>query len=466
MRDNHKHNLKQYAGKKITIMGLGLHGGGVGTAKFFSQNGAKVLVTDLKDKEYLKSSLKKLKKLPIKYVLGQHRFADFKNADLIIKGPGVPKDSPYLKIARANKIPIDSDVGIFFELCPAPIIGITGTKGKSTTAWLTAKMLAQKRKNRVWLAGNIRTSVFEILPRIKKDDIVVLELSSFQLEEIATHKRSPTVALITNIMRDHLDRYPSLKSYIRAKKLIFKFQKPDNWLFLNRDDKLTKSMIREAPGQVVFFGRHDLKKTKFRKLAAEIKKFPEHIIQNIIAAANIAFLFKVPENSIIAAIKNFKGLEGRGEEIAEIRGIKFINDTCATMPDAAITALKNFAPLAKNKKVILICGGADKNLDFQQFVKILPKFSRLIILLPGTATIKIKKGLMKFKKRPPIEEVKNIKTAVETAFKSAGAGDIILLSPAAASFGLFKNEFDRGRQFNKIVNRITQRMRMARKYRQ
>lgn len=459
MNTRYKIQDTRYQGKKVVIMGLGLHGGGVGAAKFFSRAGAKVLVTDLKDRKYLTRSLKKLKGLPIKYVLGRHRETDFKNADLIIKGPGVPNNSSYLKIARSAKIPIDSDVGIFFEFCPAPIIGITGTKGKSTTAWLTYRMLAQKYRD--WLAGNIRTSVFEILPKIKEKDLVVLELSSFQLEELAAHKKSPTVALITNIMRDHLDRYPDLKSYIRAKKLIFKFQKPEDWLFLNRDNELTKSMAAEAPSRVVFFGLNDLKKKKFRKLVDEIKKFPKHIAQNIIAAAAIAFLFEIPENSILAVIRNFKGLEGRGEEIAEIKGVKFINDTCATMPDAAIAAIKNFAPRAKNGKVILICGGTDKNLDFRQFAKILPRYVKFLILLSGSATEKIKHELNEktrlSNRIPPIKEVSEMSRAVEEAAKFARKGDIILLSPAAASFGLFKNEFDRGEQFKKMIQKILPR---------
>ncbi len=451
-----KQNIKQYAGKRVVIMGLGLHGGGVGAAKFFSRAGAKVLVTDLKDKKYLKSSLKKLKKLPVKYVLGRHRAMDFKNADLILKGPGVPESSHYLKIAMRAGIPIDTDIGIFFASIENPIIGITGTKGKSTTAHLTARMLARKFKNRVWLAGNIRTSVFEILPKIKKGDLVVLELSSFELEGLAAHEKSPRVALITNIMRDHLDRYRDLESYIRAKKLIFRFQKPGDWLFLNRDDKLTKSMAAETPGRAAFFGRSDLKKKKFRELAGEIRKFPGHIAQNIIAAASIAFLFKISDDSILAAIKKFKGLEGRGEEVAEIKGVKFINDTCATMPDATVAALKNFAPRAKGEKVVLICGGTDKNLDFRSFAEILPRYVKFLVLLAGSATEKIKYHL-RGNRSVKTEEVSDMKQAVKKSTESAKKGDIILLSPAAASFGLFKNEFDRGEQFKKAVRAITKK---------
>lgn len=464
-------------------MGLGLHGGGVGAAKFFAREKAKVLVTDLKDGKYLASSLKKLKNLPIKYVLGRHRPGDFKDAYLIIKGPGVPDSSPYLKTARRAGVPIDTDIGIFFELIPeCPIIGITGSKGKSTTAWLAARMLARKYKNRVWLAGNIRTSVFEILPKIKKDDIVVLELSSFELEGLAPRRQSPKIALITNILRDHQDRYPNLKSYVKAKKLIFKFQKPGDWLFLNRDDKFSEPMAGEAASRVVFFGQNDLRKKKFRGLAPAIKKFPEHLQQNFIAAANIAFLFKIPKNSISDAIKNFKGLEGRGEEIAcsagRRAGVRFINDTCATMPDAAMAALKSFAPPAKVGKVILICGGADKNLDFRRFVRILPEYVKNLVLLPGSATEKIKKELIKLygatrisngktrKNFMNIFEADNMKQAVQRTVKLAQKGDIVLLSPAAASFGLFKNEFDRGKQFKKAVRHITRMTQIIREYRE
>ena len=214
--------FKNFKNKKIVVMGLGLHGGGVGVARFFAKQGARVLVTDLRKKAELKESLEKLKDWPIKYVLGKHRSEDFKNQDLIIKNPAVPNQSKYCQIAQRNGIPIETDIGLFFELCPAPIIGVTGTKGKSTTASLIAQILKSAKggkRPKVVLAGNIRTSVLDQLPRIKKNSRVVLELSSWQLEGLAKHKKSPHLAVMTNFKPDHLNRYQNLKEYFQAKKL-------------------------------------------------------------------------------------------------------------------------------------------------------------------------------------------------------------------------------------------------------
>ena len=225
--------LKDFKDKKITVMGIGLHGGGVGVIKFLAAQGAKVFGTDLRKKEELKSSLEALPELDdIEYVLGEHRLNDFTDADMIIKNPGVPEDSKYLTAAKEAGVPIESDIGIFLELCPAPIIGVTGTKGKSTTAALLAHILSAHYPQ-VILAGNIRQSVLTKLPEITKDTIIVIELSSWQLADAQNHKKSPYVAVITNIKQDHLNRYNNFQDYIKDKKLIFKFQKEKDYLFLN-----------------------------------------------------------------------------------------------------------------------------------------------------------------------------------------------------------------------------------------
>jgi len=221
--------LSDFREKKVTIMGLGIVGGGVGVAKFFVEAGAKVLITDLKTRKDLESSLKKIKGLPVELILGRHRPEDFANTDLIIRNPAVPDNSPFLKIAKKNNISADTDIGIFFELCSAPIIGVTGTKGKSTVATLIYKLLKSKYQN-VILAGNIGNSPLESLKKINKDSKVVLELSSWQLEGLKNHKKSPQIALITNIYPDHLNRYPNLKEYI------FQISKIQNSFFLKKKD--------------------------------------------------------------------------------------------------------------------------------------------------------------------------------------------------------------------------------------
>jgi len=437
-------------------MGLGIVGGGVGVVKFLVKAGAKVLVTDLKTEKELESSLKKIKNLPIELVLGRHRATDFINTDLIIKNPGVPGDSPYLKIAQKNGADIETDVGIFFELCKAPIIGITGTKGKSTVVTLIYQFLKSKYPN-VILAGNIGTSPLESLKKIRKKSKVVLELSSWQLEGLKKHRMSPKVALITNIYPDHLNRYKNLKDYINSKKIIFLFQKSKDNLFLNYDASIVRKFAKLVKSKVCFFSRKEMS-TELEKILDDLKIVGEHNISNILAAFSVAKLYKIPSKNIQRTLKRFKGLSGREEFVGQVRGVKYFNDTTATMPEAAIATMKMLSQKFPKSKIILIAGGEDKRLNYKNLAKEISKKVKCLILFSGTASTKIKKELSSFKtSKLPLfitSEVNSMEKAVKKASKSADRGDIILLSPAAASFNLFKNEFDRGEQFNKSLKKI------------
>jgi len=410
-------------------MGLGLLGGGVGVAKFFVKQRAKVLVTDLKTKKELKESLKKLKGLPIKFVLGRHRKEDFIKADLIIKNPGVPPDSRYLKIARKHKIPIKNDVSIFFDLAKAEIIGVTGTKGKSTVATLIYLFLKRKYPKTI-LAGNIGLSPLEVLSRAKRGTKVVLELSSFELEDL---KKSPKVAVITTLFPDHLNRYRSFREYIEAKKPIFKYQKKNDILVLNYDNLETRKLASEARSRVYFFRD-----------------------SNVSAAVLVAKLFKISKKDIKKVLAKFKGVPNRQEFITEKRGVKYFNDTTATTPQSVILAIKTFRERFPNSEIILIAGGLDKNLNYKSLAKEIKKSVVYLVLLPGTASGKLKKELKLFKKESKIKifNVKSMKEAVKKASGITKRGDLVLLSPAAASFNLFKNEFDRGEQFVKAVKKL------------
>jgi len=448
-----------FKNKRVTIMGLGLHGGGVGVAKFFYKKGTKVLVTDLKTRKKLKESLRKLKGLPIKYVLGKHRKEDFINADLIIKNPAVHKSSPYLKIARRHKIPIKTDIGIFFDLCKAPIIGVTGTKGKSTVATLIYKFLRTKYPKTI-LAGNIGVSPLELLNKAKKGGWVVLELSSFELEDL---RKSPKIAVITNIFPDHLDRYKNMKEYIEAKKPIFKFQKKSDILVLNYDDPTVRNFSKSAKSRVFFYScvggnpenRDFSTATKDKEKISQIKNIKlkgEHNLSNILAAISVAKLLKIPASNIEEVLSRFKGVSSRQQFIREVKGVKYFNDTTATMPNAAIEAIKTFKERFPKSKIVLICGGADKNLNYKNLAKEIQKNIDTLVLFPGTASDKLKEGLMR--KKIKITPANSMETAVKKASKIAGVGDIVLLSPGAASFNMFKNEFDRGEQFNKAVRKL------------
>jgi len=467
-------NIKDFKNKKVTIIGLGLHGGGVGVAKFFSGLGAKVLVTDLRSKEELRESIEQLERKEIKYVLGQHRSEDFINTDLVIKNPAVPDDSRYLKIAKDNKVPIETDIGIFFELCPAPIIGITGTKGKSTVSSLIDKLLKKKYRD-VVLAGNIRASVLKKLKKINKQTKVVLELSSWQLNGLKSHKKSPKYAVITNIMRDHLNRYKSMEDYINDKKQIFKSQTSKGYLVLNYDDKTVREFSREAKSQVffysqgngivlnpdsrlgafvkgekIYFGGPDIKEEICP--LDQIRLKGSHNIDNILAAVTIAKIYDVSNRSIVKVLSKFKGLEGRLELIDTIDEVKYINDTTATTPDACMAALNSFGP----KGIVLIAGGADKELIFDELAEAIVNRVKALILLDGTATSKLQKAINKQlesigKELKIIGPMDNMRQAVATAQEEAIEKDIVLLSPACASFGLFRHEFERGEKFNRAV---------------
>jgi len=408
--------------KKILIMGLGLHGGGVENAKFFYRQGAKILITDLKPAEKLTESLEKLKKFKdIKYTLGKHEEKDFLWADLILKNPDVPLSSPYLEIAKKNKINIETDVSLFFKLSKAFMIGVTGTKGKSTTASLIYHILKFKYK-KIFLVGNIGVSPLSVLPKIKKGDKVVLELSNFELEDL---KQSPQVAVFTNILPDHLNRYATMQDYVNSKKPIFKYQSKKDYFVVNLDDSIVRQMTTEAKGKVIFFS--DLEKT------------------NIPAAIKVAEILKISNKIIQKAIKNFKGVHSRQELVREINGVKYINDTTATMPDALILAINRFPGS------ILICGGQNKGLEYKELTKEIKKKVKSVIMLPGTASDKIKENLLDFNN---LYNVSSMSEAVMKAKELAKNGDTVLLSPGAASFNLFKNEFDRGNQFVKLVKEL------------
>lgn len=464
-------------------MGIGLHGGGVGVIKFLTEQGAKILATDLRKKEELNDSLNELKGLAgIEYVLGEHRLKDFTDADMIIKNPGVANDSKYLAAAQEKNIPIESDIGIFLDFCPAPIIAVTGTKGKSTTASLLAHVLASHYPQ-VILAGNIRQSVLAKLPEITKDTIVILELSSWQLADAKNHKKSPYVAVITNIKQDHLNRYASFQDYIEDKKLIYKFQKEKDYLFLNYDDEILRQLAKDATSRIYFYSAQGTKllhaelpalnqkarlgayvKNKniyygaSQELIAsirDIRLIGQHNLNNALAAVSVADLYNVPPDKIKAALRDFRGLEGRLQFIDKIKGIKYLNDTTATAPDAAIAAIetvvKEYPRKDKRRHIILIAGGADKNLNFAELGKTISDHAKAIILLPGTATAKLIKEI---DPKIKMKDAESMAQAVSLASGLAETEDSILLAPGCASFGLFQHEFDRGRQFNEEVLKL------------
>lgn len=421
-------------------MGLGLHGGGTASARFFARAGASVTVTDLRKRRVLQESLKKLAPFKsIRYVLGRHRMKDFEDTDVIVKNPGIPPHSPYLKAAENKRIPIISDIGFFFMFAPARMIGVTGTRGKSTTAHLIWKFLSSIKK-RVFLGGNIRTSVLDFMAGLFRRDIVVLELSSFQLKDMEYAKKSPSIGVITNVFRDHLNWHGSMHEYRKAKKVIFRFQKKHDCLFVGKSDAGARALARHAQSRISY---PSLPKSFMNMVDRNLGM---HYRDAAALAVAVGKHFRVPEKNMLNILRTFTGLEGRQEHIGVFSRIHFVNDTTSTVPEATIAAIKRFRKKAQGKKLILIVGGSDKGLGFNLLAAKIKKEVDHLILLPGTATEKLKKALRKEKGVIAIK-ADSMKKAVSTAKKIARKGDWVLLSPGAASFGLFANEFDRGRQF-------------------
>ena len=458
--------------KRITIMGLGLNQGGLGVARFLAKVGAKILITDLKTEEELGSSLEKLKDFDVKYILGRHREEDFINTDMIIQNPAVPHNSKYLKIARKHKIPIKTDLDLFFQLCPSKnIIAVAGTKGKSTVSQLIYHIFKEAQKDAI-LAGNIGISVLDILEKINPQTWLILEISTWQMEGIRNRKFRPQTAVLTNILPDHLDRYPNYKEYIRSEKLIFKHQRPNDNLIVNYDNEETIKIKKEAGLPIYWFSAKEkvepgcyLKNDKLIFQSGEYKttfaKISDlllpglHNLENILAASTVSFIHNIPGNIILKALKNFPGIPYRLEFIGEVRGIKFYNDTCATTPEATLAALRSFT----EQPVILFLGGKDKKLNYENFGEAIGKNKEIkkIILLQHPdydASLKILSALKKHLDSEKIILTSSLKVGVEAALQQAQANDLVLLSPAAASFGMFENEFDRGDQFNKIVKNL------------
>ncbi len=456
-----------YVNKKILVMGLGVHGGGLGVARYMARNGASVRVTDLHTADRLQGSVDALARegLPIEYVLGMHREEDFRWADVVVRNQAVPLSSPWVALARRLGKPLETEINIFLRLCPGPVIGVTGTKGKSSTATWTWEVLRTWRPDAV-LAGNLRVSALEALPRIGPQTPVVLELSSFQTEGLEEPRLAPHLAAVTNLSPDHLDRYRSMEEYAEAKRHIFLYQQPerDDYVALNADDPVTAGWAADTPAGVAWFGIGDsggrpgvfVEAGAFYWHAAggpptfiadtgEVQVPGQHNLRNAACAAVLSLLLGAPIECVREGLRSFKGVADRQEYLRTLRGVRFYNDTTSTTPASTIAALN-----AVDGPIVLIAGGADKGLDFAELAPVTAAKAWAVVLLEGTAT-----DLMERQFRAEDANVlgryAGFEEAVRAAWQAAPEGGAVLLSPATASFGMFRNEFDRGEQFRAIV---------------
>lgn len=436
-------SYKQYfKDKKITLMGLGLLGRGVGDACFLAEQGARVTVTDLKTEEQLIESVNKLKKYRnINFVLGEHRLKDFIGVDLIIKGAGVPLDSLYIKEAVKNNVPVRMSTALFAELTPATVVGITGTKGKTTVSSILYHILKESDRN-VFLGGNARLlSTLAHLPKSSKDEVAVLELDSWQLQGFAEAEISPSFSVFTNFSQDHLNYYKNdMSLYLKDKASIFLNQK-DTELLIIGEQAYSKIMT--------LYG--DRVKSKVKKVSVddlpkdwEISIPGEHNRYNSALAYSMASYLGVSSDVSKKALASFPGVSGRLDYRGTFEGRKFYNDNNATTPEATVSAID---ALKKEGRIILIIGGADKNLSLDNLKRAVEGDVFKVLLLPGSGSDKLKEEC----KQTKLELTDSLKRAVERAYSVSDKGDIILFSPAFASFSQFNNEYEREKVFLKEI---------------
>ncbi len=419
-------------GIRVLIMGLGLHGSGIASARYAVQQGAIVRVTDLRSAEILAPSIVSLAGLPIEYVLGEHRNEDFLWAEVVIHVPGVRRDSPYLRVARENGARIEQEIALFFQACPGKIIGVTGTRGKTTTTTLIYHILRANGMPTA-IGGNVSgVETLSLLPTISPETLVVLELSSWQLEGLAPHKISPFVSVMTNIYPDHLDTYNGMEEYAEAKANIFRHQHETDLALFNYDNPWTR----------------------FPFTFSETPMIGQHNLENIILATTTAKLFGIPDEIIGSTVRSFHGVAQRLEEIAVVNGVRYMNDTTSTTPVAGCVALNAF-----DGPIVLVAGGNTKFLPLEGWPETIVKKCRDVVLLKGTGTDEllpaIQEATQKLGIANPVRGVfDGFTTAMDTAVSLTQAGDVLLFSPGFTSFGMFLNEFDRGDKFVAYVRRL------------
>ncbi|MHC4086429.1 MAG: UDP-N-acetylmuramoyl-L-alanine--D-glutamate ligase [Planctomycetota bacterium] len=445
-----------FAGKRVLIMGLGRFGGGVDAAKFAAKAGAKVIITDLASRRQLIDSIKQLEEFPdIEFHLGSHNAIDFEQADIIIANPAVPDDNEFLEIARRNNKFVTSQINIFFQFCPAQIIGITGANGKSTTAALTAHLLRSASDEHVWLSGNIGNEpLLARLDQIAPDDLVVLELSSFQIEQLAQVPKAPTVALLTNLTPNHLDRYGTFADYCAAKESIFRFQKLDDQFpavsIFNAEDKVGAEWFekykQDAGRNCITFSADDVSE----QVRASFGLPGRANLSNLAAAVAIARHFGIDDDQLKNSLPQFKALPHRLELVAQINGISWYNDSKATTPESTIVAIEAF-----EQPTIIIAGGYDKNVAFDGLGRKIAKDAKVAILIGQTAE-KIAEAIKVCpQNQTRIEFAKSLSEAVQLGNRLAESGDVVLLSPACASYDMFDNFEQRGQEFCGLVRQIS-----------
>lgn len=449
--------LTSLKNKKVAVIGIGVSN--TPLIRMLLRADINVTACDKSSREALGDIADELESLGAKLCLGEHYLDDL-NHDVIFRTPGLRPDVPALEAAKERGAEITSEMEVFFQTCPCRIIAVTGSDGKTTTTTIISELLKAAGYN-VYVGGNIGKPLLADTPGMEQGDIVVLELSSFQL---MTMKQSPDIAVVTNVTPNHLDVHKSMSEYIAAKENLFRYQASDTLAVFNLDNEITRAFSENAPGQVICFSRKEkphngvyLKDESIWSGDREVLPVGDilipgvHNIENYMAA--IAAVQTLVSDDVIRRVaKTFGGVEHRIELVRKLRGVRYYNDSIASSPTRTIAGLRSFS-----EKVILIAGGYDKNIPFDELGPEIIEHVKCLVLTGDTAS-KIRAAVEAAPgyvgTNPPIAEYGDFTRAVLAAHQAAEEGDVVLMSPACASFDKFKNFMVRGNAFKKIINEL------------
>lgn len=457
--------MSKFKGKKVLIVGAGATG--VSLAKFFHSQGAKITITDTKTREELGSVADLLEEFEPQWELGGHQAKAFANQELIVFSPGVNQHDKAFEVARQKGIPMTSELELAASLIKEPIVAITGTNGKSTVAKLTYEFLLESGVE-TWIGGNFGTPLIDYVTNKKRADVLVVEVSSFQLEMVDTFK--PHHAILLNIAEDHLDRYRSLQDYAAAKRRMFRNANPESFAILNADDSMVVECARDPNVQrsrIQYFSKRPALQDQIKKIGgavatgreihcyisghheayslSHLKMKGKHAVENLMAAILAARPYGAKPDAIQKVIDTFPGLEHRLEFVRRKGGVEFFNDSKATNVHSVIRALESF-----DDPIILIAGGKDKNVDFAPLVDHVQKKVKNLILI-GEAKERLNRTIGDFSETFIIG---TFEEAVLLAYQKSRSGDVILLSPGCSSYDMFDNFEERGNYFKELIQKL------------
>ena len=451
--------------KKVAVLGMGMEG--LALVDFLINKECALSALDKLSAEEIDKRLNEEEQIIFKNVLGNEKivkiFGDnyldnLSGFDIIFRSPGISFNNQKIQEVKNKGVIISSQIKLFFDLCPSKIIGVTGTKGKGTTASLIYEIL-KKDSRSVYLAGNIGHPAISLVPKLTSDDIVILELSSFQLMDL---ENSPQIAVVTNLLVDHLDYHENEGEYRRSKESIVKYQGQNDFAVLNKKSTFDQGVLSELKSSIKYFGSQEDIEVNVTENSVildpqnrnikicdkeNIELFGHHNLENIAAATIVSDILGIDVEATKEVVKNFKGLPHRIEFVIEINGVKFINDSFATNPEPTMAAIDSFS-----EDKILILGGSSKGADFTKLAKKISSSNIKAVILMGDEADKIKQALITASYSGHINKgLSNIEEIVKAAREEASTGDVIILSPACASFGLFNNYKDRGEKFKTAV---------------